>query len=285
MVAFFVAWALTPPQQLKELEFKVPQPYFAGEREVVLGPKAYSDSVMALIYSKDYPAKLDMKGVNPPIWDEYPIGSIRWSVKPDVFGSQQCMVLKMEATYRPQFRFKVKYGARPNDVTLDIRGVSQWWIAEDGTILRQFEQRADNRGTQSANCTYGKDSIEVSVDMFGQRRVTTLYPGDMDKLQAQFKPMIVDGKVVMREKEYLIYNPFTSGFDKRKATLSGAFKGVYLSANFEGTSMTLEGYEDGPFRAFISNEGDLVKMELPKDRYLVLQSLPPARQAKKDAGG
>jgi len=198
------------------------------------------------------------------------------------------MVLRMDSIFQPQYHFKFKNSPRKADVTLDIHGTSQWWLAPDGTILRQYEQRVDKRGTRTANCTYNKDSIEISVDLFGQRKVTTLYPSDMDLVQAQFKPMIVDDKVVTREKNYVVYDPFTSGFVKRTAKLSGVFKGIYLSTQFEGNSMTLEGDPDGPFRVFISNEGDLVKMELPKNRFLVLQSLPPAKaaaEAKRIGGG
>lgn len=287
VLALTVCLLTTQQQQLpRDLTFQIPEPIFAGEREILLGPKEYSDSIMSLIYSKDKPASLDMKGINPPIWEEYPIGSIRWSVKPGTFGSQSCMVVKNDVIFRPQYHYAFKGKTRQTNVTLDIRGVSQWWVTADGKILRQYEQRTDDRGVRTANCTYGTDSIEVSVEEFGKRRVTTLFPGDMQLLQNQFKPMVVDGRVVMSEKPYAIYNPFTSGFEKHIAKVGGAFQGTYLSQKFEGLSLVVDGYDkDGEFRAYVSKEGDLVKMDLPKDRYLVLQSVPPARAAIKGPNG
>jgi hypothetical protein len=108
----------------------------------------------------------------------------------------------------------------------------------------------------------------------------SLFPNDMEKLQLQFKPMIVDGKVVMRDKEYLVYDPFTSGFVKRAAHVGGSFRGSYLQLPFEGSHVDFEGLMTGKVKAYISKEGDLVKLDLPQNRYVILSSTPPGKEKK-----
>lgn len=264
-------------RQLENLKFDMPDAIFPGQREVVLGPLPYKEMQMSIIYSKEKDASFDMKGINPPAWTEFPEGFIKWSVKPDTFAEKPCMVVRLEGVYLPNYRFKFKGGTREVRQTLDIRGVSQWWVAPDGTILRQFEQRTDSRGVRTANCTYLPDEISVQADNFGKRSAMSLFPADMDKLQLQFKPMIVDGKVVMRDKEYLVYDPFTSGFVKRSAHVSSAFRGNFLQLPFEGMSVDFEGLIKGKLKAYISKEGDLVKMDLPNDLFIILSTIPPGK--------
>lgn len=286
MVALVVAyWAAQPSGSLQDFKFDFPEPIFAGGREVLLGPVPYAESVMTLVYSKDKPAVLNSNGFNGPTWEESTLGFVRWSVKPDHFGERPCLVYRTEAVYRPAYRFDFKGGTRQAKVEVDVQGVREYWIADDGTILRQYEQRRDSRGVRTANCTYGADSVDVTVEEFGKRRATTLYPSDMANLQAQFRPMLVEGKVKIPEKEYLVYDPFASRFERRVAKVTGAFRGTFLAMNFRGTSLEVEGDPEGKFRAFVSDEGDLVKMELPKDRFLILQAIPPNRFAKSRPGG
>jgi len=264
--------------QVENLPVKQPEVFFPGEREVVLGPLAYRDTVMPMIHSKLLESTADIHGIHPPVWDEYPIGHVRWSVKPDVFATKPCMVLRTEGQYLPKYNFAFKGNTRKIEFTVEVHGTTQWWLAPDGTILRQYVQLVDARGTRTASCTYDKDSIDIQFDIYGQRRITTLYPGDMDKVQAQFKPMIVDGKVVMPEKEYLVYDPFTGGFLKRTAKVSGHFDGTYLSLKFKGTHVDIDGIlEDGPIKTYIDDEGDLVKIDLTKDRYVTLGVTPPGK--------
>ncbi|AIE84781.1 hypothetical protein [Fimbriimonas ginsengisoli] len=271
-------------RQIENLPFEMPEAIFPGQREVVLGVLPYRETIMQLIYSKDLPSTADMKGINPPVWDEYPLGFVKWSVKPDSFAGKPCMSLRMEGLFVPSYNFKFKGGTKQVRTSLDVRGVSQWWVTSDGTILRQYEQRMDKRGIRSANCTYGKDSVTVQVDNYGARSATELFPSDMDQLQLQFKPMIVEGKVVMPEKEYLVYDPFTSGFIKRTAKVAGRFNGNYLQLPFEGNHVDFSGLIPGTVKAYISKEGDLVKIDLPHDRYCVMNSTPPGKEGQKVGG-
>ena len=278
-----VAWVILAAQQrqVDNLPFTMPEVFFPGQREVVLGPLPYRDTTMSMIYSKEYPTTADMKGINPPGWDEYPLGNVRWIVRNDTFAGKPCMVIRSQGLYMPKYNFTFKGGFRKVTETLNLKGVCEWWVSPDGTIIRQYEQRSDSRGVCTANCTYDKDSINVQVDIYGKRTVTTLYPGDMDMVQNQFKPMVVDGKVVMREKAYLVYDPFNGGFKQRKATFGGHFAGVYLSINFTGIHIDFDGMvPEGPVKAYIDDEGDLVKLDLPNDRYVNLGVVPPGKEKK-----
>lgn len=281
MVAIAFALLAFPQRQVENLPFKMPEVFFPGQREVVLGPLPYRDTVMSMIFSKEYPAEFGGKSVTAGGWDEYPIGSVRWSVKADTYATKPCFVLHSQALYVPKYTFTFKGGFRKVTTYLNLTGVSEWWVAPDGTILRQYEQRNDQRGLKTASCTYDKDSINVQVSIYGERTATTLYPGDMDKVQAQFKPMVVDGKVVLQQKEYLVYDPFVGTFQKCKATFGGHFAGTYISLSFKGIHVDFDGiFPGGPVKAYVDDEGDLVKEDLPQDRFIVLGVTPPGKEKR-----
>jgi len=51
---------------------------------------------------------------------------------------------------------------------------------------------------------------------------------------------------------------------------------MFLAAKFEGTHIDIEGPKN-TVKAYLSKEGDLVKVDLPDNRTLVLDSLPHSR--------
>lgn len=271
-----------PQRQMNELTFQEPEAVMPGQREIVLGPVPYRDTVMSMIYSKDHPATYDMKGVNPPSWTEYPIGHLRWSVREDTFGDQPCMAIREEGVYYPELHFRSRNGLAKTNITLEIKGTRTWWVSKSGKILREYEQRFDRRGIRTATCTYNADSIDMMVDEFGKRRIATLFPADMEALHRQFQPMIVDNKVVLREKSYVVYNPFTGGYESYTARVVGTFSGNYGALAYQGNHVNIEG-KDSTVKVYVSKENDVAKIDLPKDCYVVLQATPPGKEGGKDA--
>lgn len=262
---------------LGQAEFHYPEPIFPGFREWVLGPQEYPATVLGILYSKEFPSVETSRGMTMPSWEERAMGTAMWSVKPDVFGSTPCLTIKLEGDYRAEYRYRFKNSDQQVKRTVPVKGISTWWVSKDGTILRQYESRTDERGVRTANGVYAADRIEVTVDEFGKRRIATLYPGDMAKLQAQFRPMIVDGKVLLKEKEFLVFDPFTSGYVRHTVRLAGLFKADLIGAHFEGRNVDVDGYSDGVRRAYLSLEGDLVRVDLPNDRFMRISSLPPGK--------
>ena len=247
-----------------------------GQREVVMGPLPYRDTVMSVIHSKDYPGTYDGKGLSPPVWDEYPKGHVRWSVTEGTHFDKPCRVIRLQGMMQSVVEMRrLKKAASVQNEALTI-----WYLSLDGRILRQYESRQGFDGVKTANCIYGDESIEVQTQDSRNRRVATVYPNvDMEKLHLQFRPMIVGDKVVMEEKEYYVYDPFGGGFEKRTARIAGKFAGQWLQKNFRGRHVDIA-TPRVTMKAYVSEEGDLVKVDLPKDDYFILQSVPQGKEKK-----
>ncbi len=277
MVSALLVLAMVPQRQVEGLpDLNVKVAFMPGQREVVLGPLPQRDFVMSVIHSKDYPGTYDGKGLAPPVWDEYPLGHVRWSVTDGEIFNRPCRIIRMQGMTQSQIpmkRLKKVVGVQ-NDAT------TVWYLGVDGKIIRQYEARGGHNGQKIANCTYGEESIEVQVEENGRRRVTTVFPAvDMEKLHLQFRPMIVGDRTVMEEKEYFVYDPFGGGFEKRTAKISGKFNGMWLQKKFQGRHVDITGPQM-TVKAYISDQGDLIKADLPRDDFFILQTLPPSLDRK-----
>jgi len=73
-----------------------------------------------------------------------------------------------------------------------------------------------------------------------------------------------------------VFDPFKQAFDKYKASVSGSFHGQFLAMNFQGTHVDIEGPK-GTIKAYVSKEGDLVKVDMPENHSLVLDNIPRSR--------
>lgn len=277
MIAALVAAAVLPQRDVQGVpSLDVKDAVMPGQREVILGPLPYRDIVMSVVHSRDYPGTYDGRGLSPPVWDDYPLGHVRWSVTESSLFERPCRIVRLEGMTQSQVEMK-----RLQKTALVENGaLTVWYLSLDGRILRQYEQRSGYGGTKSANCTYAEDSITVQVEDGAKRRVTTVHPAiDMEKLHLQFRPMVANGQVLMEEKEYLVYDPFTGGFEKRTAKLSGKFAGQWLQTQFRGRTFDLT-TPTRTVKAYVGDEGDLVKVDLPKDDFIILQHVPPGKEKK-----
>ena len=275
MVAVLLAVAFSQQRDVQGvMKLDIMEAVTPGQREVVLGPLPYRDTVMTVLHSRDYPGTYDGKGLAPPVWDEYPKGTVRWSVTDGTHFDKPCKVIRLQGMTQSvvEMRRLKKVASVQNDA------LTVWYLSPEGRILRQFESRQGYGGEKTANCIYGDDSIEVQVTEGRQRRVTTVYPNvDMEKLHLQFRPMIVGDKILMEAKEYWVYNPFGGGFEKRTAKLGGRFAGQWLQKNFKGRHVDITSTSMS-VKAYISEEGDLVKVDLPKDDFFILQTVPQGKE-------
>jgi hypothetical protein len=82
--------------------------------------------------------------------------------------------------------------------------------------------------------------------------------------------------VILPKKEYRVFDPFTEGFLAYSARADGRFHGSWGSTKFEGLHIEIEG-PSSKVVVYISKEGDMVKVDLPKGESLILDALPNAR--------
>lgn len=281
MIAVFLAATVMQQRDVQGVpSLGVLDAVMPGQREIVLGPLPYPDIVMTLLHSKDYPGTHSGKGLAPPVWDEYPLGHVRWSVTDGSLFERPCRVVRLQGLSMTD----IKMRRLKKTVTVENQAVTIWYLSMDGRILRQYEKRSGYSGEKVASCTYADDSIAVQVEEGGRRKVTTVYPAiDMEKLHLQFRPMVVDGKVVMEEKEYFVYDPFTGGFEKRSAKLAGKFAGQWLQKDFKGNHFDFV-TPKLTSKAYIGEEGDLVKVDLPDNDFLILQTVPPGKEKATSRG-
>ncbi|MFI5385237.1 MAG: hypothetical protein ACHQ50_03860 [Fimbriimonadales bacterium] len=283
-LAFAVAGAQlyerNQPVDLKNLpKFAYELPIIGGQREIILGPKPQELALLNGYYERDIAAKHLATGDNtggyvdswiPSGTAEDNLGYFDCSTKPDSLFDKPCVVITSNA------KWNQKLGRKPHEIKFSNYAKQQWWVTADGTILREYAALQTPEGTQTADCTYGKDSIQRRyTNVKGETSFGEIFPAcGFEALNAQFKPMVVDGKVVMREKEFCVVNPLTGGIDKYTSRISGTFKGEFLFATFKGKLFDIEGPNKLFEKVFLDDSGDLVKVALSDEKFFVINVLP-----------
>ncbi len=245
--------------------------YTPGQREIALGPLPQYDVTMEVRFEKTTNAEFTKTKIYGESLTSYSKGYVRWSCIDGKLFDKPCRILKMDGITKGENRTRIK------TISYGSRNTTTYWISPEGKLLRQSIQLLDPEGVRNAECIYWADHIEVSVaDRKGRRSFTVFPKIDLSLLDLQFKPMLDGEKVILPFKEYYVYNPFEGSFDKYKATVGGSFHGSWMATKFDGTHVDIEGPE-GRVVAYISKEGDLIKVDLPKNHALVLDMLPHSR--------
>jgi len=243
----------------------------AGQREIVLGPQIQYDVTMEVRREKEVDTQFTPNKILGPALFTYSLGYVRWTCSDGKLFEKPCRILKMEGVTKGSNQTKTKtieYATR-NDTT--------YWITPEGKLLRQSVHLRGPDDNKDAECVFWADHIEVSVIDKRGRRSFTVYPNvDLSLVDLQFKPMLEGEKVILGQKEYLVFEPFSQAFLKYKATAYGQFHGTWLATKFDGTHVDIEG-PTGTATVFVSKEGDLVKVDLPHSDSLVLNNLPHSR--------
>jgi len=242
-----------------------------GQREVALGPELQPDVTMEVRYEHETPAQFTPHKILGPSNMVYAQGYVRWSVIDGNLFDKPCRIIKMDGITKGENVFKI------NKIQYSTRNTTTYWVALDGKLLRQSVHLLDPTGPKVAECVFWSDHIEVSVADQKGRRSFTVYPKvDLSLIDLQFRPMIVADKIVLSYKEYFAFDPFDQSFTKYKASVGGSFHGSFLATKFDGLHVDIEGPK-GVVKAFVSKEGDLIKVDFPKDQSLVLNYLPRSK--------
>jgi hypothetical protein len=152
----------------------------------------------------------------------------------------------------------------------------QAWIdPENGHILKQvFQVEMPRTGIRKVEAVYGTQTVELSITEDGKTRDTTLYiEGGCQPFFDRFKPMVADGKVVLKEKSYLTLNPYNLSYVKGSASVGGRFDTTILLKKMKGNlySVYVEGKRQ---RVYVTDKNDLVKVDLTDETYLQTDAVP-----------
>src|SRR5579862_5941242 len=277
MLTTLIFAALQQQGNLPKFAYEIP--VAGGQREIVLGPKPVDYALLNGYYVREIATKHLATGENTPGYvdniipggtAEDNLGYFDCSSKADTLFEKPCIVITSSAKWNQQM------GKKPNVIKWQDFSKQQWWVTADGVILRHYYAFQTPDGTQTGDCTYGKDSIQRRyTDANGKTSFGEIFPAcGMDALNAQFKPMVVDGKVVLRDKDFCVLNPLTGGIDKFSVHSAGTFKGEFLNATFKGKIFEIDGPKNTSQKAFIDDTGDLVKVGLSEEKYFVISVVP-----------
>ncbi len=259
-------------------------PIAGGQREMALGIRHQSETLLNYFYEKEVNAQYIPNGINdgqphetiqPQNWVEKNLGYMRWSVRPDDIFNQKANLLTTESLVRQ------RVGPKDHQYQITSMAKTQWWISDKGKILRQYYQLQSPMGDLRCNATYGTDSVEVSRETPQGTKFLTMFPsGGMEALDAQFTPMLAGGKVLLPEKKFQVLNLQTGSVDDYEAKISGKFNCQYMNVWFKGQCVDITGPGKLTEKAYLSDEGDLVKVEFSEEKYWVIQSLPSSKLDK-----
>jgi len=249
------------------LAIMTPDPVLGGHKQIVLGLAADPPQVLSYnIWMRSKPNKYGFS------LDEYAqrMGYSSTGVKQDVFNNSR--VLRFETDARSKNPEK--------DSDPGIGAAETLWVDSDGHFLRQLiSVQTPKNGERLVDAVYGTKTIEVSVKENGKETTTTLYPeGGCQPFFDRFKPMVVDGKVVLKDKKFSLLNPYTLGIIPCQAQVGGRFNGVILQTKMKGNTydITIGGKRQ---RAYLADGNFLVKIDITEETYFQIDSLPTGMQA------
>jgi len=277
MLTEFLLASLAQQGDLPKIVYQMP--ILGGQREVVFGPAAEPATLLNGYYQRDVAAHPiftpDNTGGYVESWEpggmaEHNLGYFDCVSKTDSLFDKSCFAITTTAKWNQTI------GKKPNQINFSDYVKQEWWVTPDGKILREFMSLTTPQGTQTGDCVYGKSSVQRRfTGLDGQVTFGEVFPAcGMDALNDRFKPMIADGKLLIRDKEYSELNPLTGGLDKYTIRSSGTFKGELLFAPFQGRLFDLDGPNKLFEKVYIDNTGDLVKVVLNDDEFFVINVIP-----------
>lgn len=243
-----------------------------GQLEVVVGIRPYKDTVMSLFFSRQFAAEFGSDGSTAGASSSaFTFGSVRFSDREDTLNGKDVWHVHWESITLPR-KYTVAYEM---DAKID------YWVSKDGHILRQAEQWNDLKGLRSAVADYADDHIDYTSRLNGHESKMTInfVSDERKKLDRQFEPMVVDGNVVEREKTYLVFLPVSGGLEERTARVSGKFNATECRQKFSGYTVSIE-FRKIAQNTCVSDDNDLVQVQLPNDQSIEMMTLPENRQNK-----
>jgi hypothetical protein len=266
-LAALVLWQIPPAEPPFAAADEVS--YLPGQLEVVTGPRAVPTTIMSLYFQTETQPKFMQNAIIGQALIAYNFGWVRFSTTSEDFLGLKVWHMSWVG-HTNAHHGKKEY---PEDAKTD------YWVDMDGHIRRQSASKSNMFGHAEALCDYFPDHIQVQTKKDGKYLEQFLYPAhdELAQLNDQFKPMMLDGKIILREKEYIVLDPYGCSFQHRTARVHGHFSGKELDTKFQGYNIDIE--TDHKIQgACVSDDNDLVRVNLQDDKWIVMQTLPPNRQ-------
>lgn len=245
-----------------------PEVILGGQKQVIYGLKPDPPLVMSYyIWIEDKPNEY---GSSTNVYSQR-LGYTASRVKHDVFNNQRVFYFETDGRTKRDHKKEFDSGVSASE--------RAWIDPENGHILRQiFTVEMPKTGERTVEAIYGTKTVELFIKENGKESQMTLYPeGGCQPFFDRFKPMVVDGKVVTREKSFLVLDPYNLSFVKASALVGSRFDGTILLKRMKGNlyHLTVNGHKQ---RVYITDQNDLVKVDVTDATYFQVDSLPASLQ-------
>ena len=242
----------------------LPEVVLGGHKQVIFGLKPEATQVLSYyVWVEEKPNEY---GSSTNVYAQR-LGYASVKVGYDVMNSQR--VFLFETDGRTKLDKMKEYDAGV------AAGEKAWVDPETGHILRQiFTVEMPKTGQRVVEAVYGTKTVELSIKEGGKERATTLYvDGGCQPFFDRFKPMVVDGNVVMKEKNYWVLDPYTLSYTKGSANVGGRFESTILLKKMRGNLYSV--FANGKRqRVYVTDSNELVKVDLTDETYLQVDAVP-----------
>lgn len=241
-------------------------PWLGGHQEFALGVQLQSPTVLGLYVNRKTGTSFG-DTVNKTSVD-LRLGWMGWKVVNGLFAQKPCLVLDTDA-----FTTQVLKGGSL-EAKATIKLTRQTYVSPEGKIVRELYSWNDiTGGTYRAEAVFGADSIDLTTHGPRGSRTATIFPKeDMALFDAAFTPMLKGGEVVLREKSFALLNPATGAAQKVIARVSGKFDWTRGPGLVDKKGITIDFvWPDHTEKAYITDKGELCKVDLPNGRILLFE--------------
>jgi len=252
--------ALSPQGQPMNLPITAYEmPHVGGLKEIVMGVEEKPWQRLGLFFNKPVAFNNVTTGKRTINFIEVQIGHAETLVRPvQMGGTIPAYVVEAGGLIRQELGpFKVNNTAK-----------RWWWVTKEGKIVRDYFQVTTSSGAWTMDVRFKKDTYDLVLGTpKGETSTEGVSGFDLTKIDAMFTPMIVDGKKVISQKEFFLFDPISGVPQPWKVLLSGRFSSPNTTHKATGFIAEITG-RGITRKVFISDQGDLYRVELPKERYL-----------------
>ncbi|HTQ10135.1 MAG TPA: hypothetical protein VMI31_08705, partial [Fimbriimonadaceae bacterium] len=211
-------------------------------------------------------------------------GAVSWSVSNDTLNGIKCLHLQTQGSRNIAFQTDGKLVGGPvaQDATVTwgftVGCGRQVWIDSRGHTLKQTYTVIDHTGTYFLSADFKPDGT-IDLDMkskSGEKRMNLVpVSGGQAAFDAEFEPMLVDGKVGVKDKDYSTFDPVTGQIVQWHAKAGSRFTGVLNGKKCRGTTFTLTSGSSVE-RVYIDDKGEMLQVDFP-DKSAIVQEFEPLK--------
>lgn len=253
---------------------RIQLPFTGGQREIVMGLLPKEKEYLGLYSNRATDAARGNGVPNgaPAInWLEIRVGYMSWAVANYKNAGKPTTLLQTDGMYKQELQVnkRIKFD-------LTNRCSRSFWVDEKGNITKETGTVTVPQGTYTMTAEFHEDEYDLFLKTPRDEKRMTVHPAcGMEKLNAIFTPMMKDKKVILPTKEFYVIDTLTGAPVKCSAKVGGHFGqrfassgtvigGQYVDIDFNGNRQ----------RAYIADDGSLVRVDCSNGLYLNMESTP-----------